>query len=140
MSKNIITTIVFLLAWSLPVKAIELKANLWVKDICDASTTCLPQALGQPQRFILPEPQNNSFSRISRRFGDYNVTFTFTKRTEPMAYYSFQVEIGNDEYPLLAVCSRFEGLDTVENAMVGACAGKIPLKNKMIGISLHLPE
>ena len=140
MIKKLFIALIFSIGLSSHSQALEIKANLWTKDICTGDKLCLPKALGTSQTFDLPEPPNNSFSRITRRFGEYNVTFTFTKRTEPSAYYSFQVELGDDNNPSIAVCSRFEGLDTVENAMVGACAGKIPLKNKMIGISLHLPE
>lgn len=139
MLKKIFFTLIPILLFN-DAHSMEIKANLWEKDICQTGAICLPVALGNPQTFSLPEPDNNSFSRITTRFGDYNVTFTFTKRTDPVGYYSFQVEIGNDEHPTLAVCSRFEGLDTLENAMVGACAGKIPLKNKLIGVSLQLPQ
>ena len=119
---------------------LEIKVALWEKEICEAQQLCLPTALGESKLVTVPEPANNSFSRVMTSFGNYSVIFTFTKRTEPEGYYSFQTEIGDQQNPIIALCSRFEGLDTVENAMVGACAGKIPIKNKLIGVSLQLPR
>lgn len=139
MTKSFLIFITPLLFMS-EVHSLDIKANLWEKEICSNGQVCLPRAIGSAQSFSIPEPANNSFSRLNTRLADYSVTFTLTKRTDPVGYYSFQVEIGNEEYPLLAICSRFEGLDTMENAMVGACAAKIPFKNKLIGVSLQLPH
>lgn len=125
---------------SLDAYSLEVKASLWTKTICGPDKLCLPQALGEPQQFEIPEPANNSFSRYQTVFEGHTVTFTYTKRTDPNPYYSFQVEIGNQTHKTLALCSRYEALNTVENAMVGACAGKIPNKNKLIGVSMQIPN
>lgn len=120
--------------------SLDISATLWEKDICSSEQVCLPKAIGKPLSFIMAEPANNSFSRLKSNFGEYTATFTFTKRTDGSGYYSFQVELNHSQDGVIALCSRYEGLDTLENAMVGACAGKKPNKNKLVGISLHLPQ
>lgn len=124
---------------SMAVSALDIKVNLWERELCDAPQICLPQRVTQPEIITIPEPPMNSFSRVEAYLNGHRVLFTFTKRDADTPYMSFQTELYDLTGKLMAVCSRFEALSSQEDFMVGACAGKKDNENLLLGVSLLIP-
>ncbi len=137
MKTSLILTISLLYSFSL--SALELKFNLWERELCEAPQTCLPQRASASLSVFIPEPPMNSFSRVEQFIEGHRVIFTLTKRDGETPYTSFQTELYDQEGTLTAVCSRFEAIETRENIIVGACAGKKKDEKHLIGVSLQIP-
>jgi hypothetical protein len=137
MKTSLILTISFL--YSLSLSALEVKFNLWHRELCPAPQTCLPQQVSPSAHIFIPEPPMNSFSRVEHFLEGHKVIFTLTKREGETPYTSFQMELYDKDGDITAVCSRFEAIETRENIIVGACAGKMKNKERLLGLSLQIP-
>ena len=121
--------------------ALTIKANLWKRSNCNPSEFCLPQAISTEQQIEIPEPEFQSFSQVALEFEDYWASLILTKRQESGGYYSFQVELlEKSTMNTLALCSRYESLETFETSIVGSCAGRGQNPSELIGITLSLPN
>lgn len=119
--------------------SLEFKVSLWSKLQNCPQAICLPQTQTTIENLIIEEPALNSFTQVKVPHENFLIKFTFTKRGEFGGYYSFQTEIvDNTNKKIIALCSRYEGLHTFENAPVGACAGvhPDPDKDELIGVSI----
>lgn len=133
---------IFLLALfiqAISTQAIDIKINLWERELCEAPQVCLPQRITQPKTITIPEPPMNSFSRVESYLEGHRVLFTLTKRDAETPYMSFQTELYDLSGKLMAVCSRFEAIESREDFIVGACAGKKDGENLLLGVSLLIP-
>lgn len=128
-----------LIGQSLTINALEIKINVWERELCDAPKICLPKRISEPQVVTIPEPQMNSFSRVETFLNGHRLLFTYTKRQAETPYISFQTELFNLNSDYVAVCSRFEPIDSQEDFFVGACAGKQENQNLLLGVSLLIP-
>jgi hypothetical protein len=128
-----------LLIQSISLHALDIKVNLWERELCDAPQICLPQRITQPKLVTIPEPPMNSFSRVETYLDEHRVLFTLTKREGETPYMSFQTELYDLNGKLMAVCSRFEAISSREDFLVGACAGKKDNENLLLGVSLLIP-
>ena len=120
------------------VNALTLKGSFWAKNLCnDLSPECLPQKISELKEVTLNKPEANSFTRILIDQGEYRARIIWTLRKSSPDYYSFQVEVLNENNEVLSLCSRFEAVETFEKKMAGACAGLDTSKNQLIGFSLY---
>ncbi|MCR9205938.1 MAG: hypothetical protein NXH75_15250 [Halobacteriovoraceae bacterium] len=133
--KNLIILVLFSLGFS--AHALQFNLSIWEKEQVCQEVLCLPKTLVREGPIEIPEPQFNSFSQLKVPFEGFQINFTLTKREEFGGYYSFQTEIKDSEGKSIALCSRYEAIDTFENAPVGACAGKHPSEDKLLGVSLY---
>ncbi|MCF8059156.1 MAG: hypothetical protein K9K67_07660 [Bacteriovoracaceae bacterium] len=124
---------------SFNVHAMNFRISIWEKIDCALGELCLPKSIDEVKNVSIPEPTENSFSRVSVPFKDFEVILTFAKRIDNGGYYSFQTDIIDKEKTPISVCSRFEAIETMEKAPVGACGAYIPSESRMIGVSVLLP-
>lgn len=121
-----------------PLMALSFDAQFWEKENClNQARPCLPQAVSQLHSIELAEPANNSFSLKEISLPPYRAQFLFTKRDNQGGYYSFQITLFENNRPI-ALCTRYEALDTFESSPVGACAG-VAKSLKLLGISVYKP-
>lgn len=132
--KNLIFFLLTVLSFS--TQAVQFNLSIWEKDQVCQDVICLPKTIVREGPIEIPEPQLNSFSQLRMPFNGLQINFTFTKREEFGGYYSFQTEIKDSDGKTVALCSRYESIDTFENAPVGACAGKHPTEDKLLGVSI----
>lgn len=118
-----------------------IEANIWIKTNCSAQETCLPEPISAKKKFFIPEPAVQSFSQILADFDDYRAVIVLTKRQENGGYYGLQIDFQNSlSGETIAICSRYEGLESFETNLVGACGGRSTKFQGLIGISLTLPQ
>ncbi len=117
----------------------DLRISLWEKPQCPLNQICLPSGFDEVKSVSIPEPKENSFSRVSVPFEDFEVILTFTKKLDQGGYFSFQIEILDQEKAIIALCSRYEALESMERAPVGACGAYMPQEMRMVGASILLP-
>ncbi len=133
-------TLITIIIFSTNIHAMEFKLGFWAKNLCQRlDPECLPQSLHDIETFEMIEPDNNSGRRLVVQKNDYTARLLWTKRDSSGGYYSFQMELYDNQGVLIAQCARYESLDTFENAPVGSCAGTDRNIDKIVGISVYLP-
>ena len=103
--------------------------------------SCLPEPLEKTSRFEFSYPVQGSPTEIEITGKEYSVVIFINYHSSDVDYYSIQFTIKDLEENVIAICSRYEAVTTVENIPVGSCGGVNPNKeNTLIGFTISLPS
>jgi hypothetical protein len=140
--RNNMNKLIFIGLWQLAalssVEAFSFSASFWSRDQCPSF--CLPSQIGFIQKLEMKEPALNSFTALEVHSEDRDLVskLTWFKKETGGGHSAFQIEVFYKE-ELIALCTRYEALNSLENVPVGACAGKNTYNNGLLGFIIALP-
>lgn len=121
-------------AWSL-----DFKISPWIRKVCDNNSSCLPTQIDASRFVQLPEPKEESFSATTIEFNQFSVRIIWSKSLKSGGYYGLQTEVFNRDGNPIALCSKYESLETFELKVVGACGGASENSGELLGVSYLIP-
>lgn len=117
------------------------EGTFWSKQTECASSApeCLPQEAEKPTRFNLPEFLDDGPVELKIWGKEYLVELFIAMKEGNPDYAIFQTTVKTLSEKVIAVCSRYEALESLESIPVGSCGGAHPEKeNTLVGFSISL--
>ena len=115
--------------------------TFWSKQTMCASAApeCLPSQTERPTRFNLPEFLDYSPVELKIWGKEYLVEIFIAVKEGNPDYAIFQTTVKTLTEKVIAICSRYEALDSLESIPVGSCGGAHTEKeNTLVGFSISL--
>ncbi len=128
---------------SLEGKAANFVGTFWEKStICsDGPLSCLPSAVEKPTAFEFEYPTQGTPTELEITGKSYTVTLFMNYHVGEIDYYTIQMTIKNSDDQIVALCSRYEAVRTIESVPVGSCGGSDPSrKDVLAGFTISLPS
>lgn len=135
--------IAFLGILNFNVNAAVFTGTFWEKNLnCSVGTfECLPRTVEKATNFEFEYPSVDIPTEIEITGKEYLVNIFMVLHTGPVDYYTIQFTVKDLEENIIAMCSRYESVDTVEEIPVGSCGGVNPKKeNILAGFTISLSK
>ena len=115
--------------------------TFWEKNLTCANDplACLPQNVEKETNFEFEYPSVNVPTEIEITGKEYLVQMFMSYHSAEVDYFSVQFTIKDLDGNIIAMCSRYEAVDTMENVPVGSCGGVNPNKDNVVaGFTISL--
>ena len=99
---------------------------------------CLPQSLPEDMQVSIFVPEQGSHASYTFETRDYRADMLLVHRAEYGGYVSYQLTVKTQANETIAVCSRYESIDTLENVIVWTCVDRY--KESLIGVKATTTE
>lgn len=119
------------------------QGSFWEKSLsCEENPfDCLPKAIERPSLFEFEYPSVGETTEFEINGKKYIAKILIAHKVSTPDYYIIQVSLMDLSNRILALCSRYEAVRTMESVPVGGCAGAVNGQNPTIaGFSIGLPN
>ena len=129
--------------FNLGAQAATFSGTFWEKTqkCLNDPLTCLPQAVEKSTNFEFEYPTAEIPTELEITGKQYSVNIFMGYHVGEVDYYTVQFTIKDLEGNVIALCSRYEAVDSIEEIPVGSCGGINPSKeNTLAGFTVSLPK
>ena len=119
------------------------QGSFWEKNTScpDNPFNCLPNAVEKPSLFEFEYPNVGETTEFEINGKKYIAKILIAHKLSNPDYYVIQTSLMDLSNRILALCSRYEAVRTMESVPVGGCAGTLNDENSTIaGFSIALPN
>ena len=109
----------------------------YIKNDChEISQQCLPQTITPNIPISIEYPVTGKYETYDIDGGDFIARLYLSHREDFDGYMIYQVTLFSRSGETIAMCSRYESIETIETAIVGTCAGRY--ENRLVGFTTSL--